>query len=336
MTQQASPVTEPQEGRDSRRRFLAAAVAGSALVATGCQTIAVPDMSFGLRGGTMPGAIRRRSYMLRDGTQLSYLESGRGRPVVMIPGWSQSASMFTDQIIALSEDYRVIAVDMRGHGESDKPDHGYRIARLATDLHEFLNGLHLEDVTLAGHSMGCSVIWSHWDLYGKHRTHSMILIDQAPCTTFGTNWNNEQKAEAGAIFSAQSLQETAEALAGPDGDKVTAGLINDMFFTKAYPAEKLEYALAQNLKFPREHAAALLVDHCMQDWRDTIPRITVPALVVGGEASFFNPRSQRWVASRIRRSKLEIFGANEGGSHFMFMENPAKFNRLALGFLTKG
>jgi pimeloyl-ACP methyl ester carboxylesterase len=335
MTQHASPVTEQEEGPYGRRRFLAAAIAGSALAVTGCQTVSVPDLSFGMRGGTMPGVIRRRSFTLRDGTQLSYLESGRGRPVVMIPGWSQTASMFNDQLIALSENYHVIAVDMRGHGESDKPAHGYRIARLASDLHELLNGLELKEATLVGHSMGCSVIWSHWDLYGKHRTHSMILVDQAPCTTFGTNWTDAQKAEAGAIFSPQALQETAEALAGPGGDRVTAGLINDMFFTKTYPNEKLEFALTQNLKFPRAQAAALLVDHCMQDWRDTIPRISVPTLVVGGEASFFNPQSQRWIASKIRGAKVEIFGADEGGSHFMFMENPARFNRVALNFLAK-
>ncbi len=335
MTRNTSPDFTNEEGRDGRRRFLAAAIVGSALVASGCQTVAVPDLSFGLRAGTMSGMIRRRSFTLRDGTQLSYLESGRGRPVVMIPGWSQTASMFNDQLIALSENYRVIAVDMRGHGESDKPEHGYRIARLASDLHELLNGLDLGDATLLGHSMGCSVIWSHWDLYGRHRTHSMILVDQAPCATFGTNWTDAQKAEAGAIFSPQSLQETAEALAGPGGDKVTAGLINDMFFTKVFPNEKLEFALAQNLKFPRAQAAALLVDHCMQDWRDTIPRITVPTLVVGGEASFFNPQSQRWIASKMRRAKVEIFGADEGGSHFMFMENPDKFNRVAMNFLSK-
>lgn len=336
MTQHDCPAPTSADAapeRAGRRRFLAAAIAGGALAASGCQTLALPDLSFGSKGGTAPGNVRKRHFTTRDGTRLSYLEAGRGRPVVMVPGWSQTALMFNEQILALSTQYRVIAVDMRGHGDSAKPAHGYRIARLAADLHELLAGLDLDKVTLAGHSMGCSVIWSHWDLYGSQHTHSMILIDQAPCTTYGTHWTAEQKSEAGAVFSPQSLHETAAALAGPGGEKVTAGLVNDMFFTKSYPGSKLKHALDQNLKFPREYAAALLIDHCTQDWRDTITRIDVPTLVVGGEASFFTPKSQRWIASQIRGAKVEIFGAGEGGGHFMFMENPGKFNRIAQEFL---
>ncbi len=318
-----------------RRRFLAAAIAGSALAASGCQTVALPEISLGSKVGVPAGEVRKRSFTTRDGTRLSYLEAGRGRPLVMIPGWSQTAVMYSEQIRALSSYYRVIAVDMRGHGDSDKPAHGYRVARLAADLHELLDGLNLDKYTLVGHSMGCAVIWSHWDLFGSRNIHSLILIDQAPCTTYGPNWTDSQKAEAGAIFSPQSLYETAAALAAPGGGRVTAGLINDMFFTKGYPGSKLKYALSENLKFPREYAAALLIDHCSQDWRDTITRIDVPTLVVGGEASFFAPKSQRWIASQIRGAKVEIFGADEGGGHFMFMENAAKFNRIALDFLAK-
>jgi pimeloyl-ACP methyl ester carboxylesterase len=54
----------------------------------------------------------------------------------------------------------VIAVDMRGHGESDKPDNGYAIQRLAKDVQDLLAARNLTDVTLMGHSMGSSVIWS--------------------------------------------------------------------------------------------------------------------------------------------------------------------------------
>ncbi len=336
-SERGTAAQDERQQAGGRRRFLAAAIAGSALAASGCQTVTLPDIDIGIGVKTRvpPGEVRRRSFTTRDGTRLSYLEAGRGRPVVMIPGWSQTAAMFNEQILALSAQYRVIAVDMRGHGDSAKPAHGYRIARLATDLHELLDGLALEKVTLVGHSMGCAVIWSHWDMYPNRRIHSLILIDQAPCTTYGPQWTESQKSEAGAVFSPQSLYETAAALAGPGGDRVTAGMINDMFFTKAYPGSKLKHALSENLKFPREHAAALLIDHASQDWRDTIARIDVPTLVVGGEASFFTPKSQRWIASQIRGAKVEIFGADEGGGHFMFMENASKFNRIALDFLSK-
>ncbi|MGH6902926.1 MAG: alpha/beta fold hydrolase [Geminicoccaceae bacterium] len=66
-----------------------------------------------------------------DGVGLYYLEAGSGKPILMIPGWSQTAEQFKHQITGLSDRYRVIAVDMRGHGESDKPEFGYKISRLA-------------------------------------------------------------------------------------------------------------------------------------------------------------------------------------------------------------
>lgn len=86
--------------------------------------------------------------------------------MVLVPGWSQTAAMFQAQLDGLAPHYRVLTLDMRGHGESDKPEHGYRIARLAKDLHDALVALDLHEVNLAGHSMGCAVIWSYWDQLG--------------------------------------------------------------------------------------------------------------------------------------------------------------------------
>lgn len=138
---------------------------------------------------------------------------------------------------------------------------------------------------------------------------------------------------SGALFTPQTLYETATAIGGPDGVKATEGFVQNAFFTPAYPRDKLGWVLSENLKFPPPSAARLLVDHCSQDWRDTIRTITVPAVVFGGTKSFFNPRSQEWVAQQIPGSKAHIFQEAEGGSHFMFIENPEKFNGLMMEFL---
>jgi pimeloyl-ACP methyl ester carboxylesterase len=69
------------------------------------------------------------------------------------------------------------------------------------------------------------------------------------------------------------------------------------------------------------------------DWRDVIPRIDIPTLIVGGRASLVGWRSQVWIGSQIRGSSVEIFEEDEGGNHFMFMENPEKFNRLVKDFM---
>ncbi|MEO6021536.1 MAG: alpha/beta hydrolase [Burkholderiales bacterium] len=271
-----------------------------------------------------------------DGTDLHFIAKGTGKPLIMIPGWSQTAAMYKHQIEALSANHRCIAIDMRGHGDSEKPAHGYRMQRLAADLRSFIYYEDLEDVTVMGHSMGCSVIWAYWDMFAGDRISKIILVDQAPTVVAQPGWSDEQKAEAGAIFDAPTLYGLAAGLSGPDGVKTTESFFapDGLFFTKAFPDEQRKWALAENLKFPRKHAADLLVNHCTQDWRDVIPLINKPTLVVTGKASFFPLKSQEWIAKQIKGSKLEVFAAEEGGGHFMFLENPEKFNKVVMDFLS--
>ncbi len=266
-----------------------------------------------------------------DGVKLHYLEAGTGKPLVLIPGWSQTAAQFKHQLDGLSDRYRVIAIDMRGHGDSAKPDYGYRIHRLSQDVHEFLAANSLADVTLGGHSMGCSVIWGYWELYGGERISRLLLIDQMPMITTNPVWSEQEKIDAGSLLDKDSLYGVTNALAGPDGIKTTEGFIGGMF-TKQYPREEVEWVIQQNLKFPRAYAARLLYDHATNDWRDQIPRINVPTLVVGGKASLVGWRSQEWIAAQIPGAKAVIFEEAEGGNHFMFMENPGKFNQLVKDF----
>jgi non-heme chloroperoxidase len=280
-----------------------------------------------------PVARKESKVTVDDGTQLHVIEAGKGQPIIMIPGWSQTAAMYKHQIDALSDKYRCIAVDMRGHGESDKPPHGYRIQRLAADIRALIYYQDLEDVVLMGHSMGCSVIWSYWDMFSGDRVSKVVLIDQAPTVTAQNGWTDEQKIEAGTLFDPKTLYDTVAAIGGPDGAKASEDFIRGPFFTKNFPAEELDWVVKENLKMPRRQAADLMLNHCSQDWRDVIPRIDKPTLVVGAEKSFFNPKSQQWIAKQIKGAKAEIFAEADGGSHFMFMENPEKFNKLAREFL---
>ena len=299
---------------------VAAVLAFAALAA--CQT-----MTPQTKGGQTEG-----SFTTSDGVRLHYIEAGSGKPLVMIPGWSQTAAQFKRQIEGLSDKYRVIAIDMRGHGESDKPDYGYRIHRLSADVHEFLAAKGLRGVTLAGHSMGCSVIWGYWELYGSDRLSKLILIDQMPMITANPIWSDKEKEDAGAILDKNSLYDVTNALAGAEGVKTTEGFITGMF-TKQYSRDDLNWVIQQNLKMPRPYAARLLYDHATNDWRDQIPRINIPTLVVGAKTSLVGWKSQQWVGSQIRGSRVEIFEEAEGGNHFMFMENPEKFNRIVKEFI---
>ena len=267
-----------------------------------------------------------------DGVRLHYVERGSGAPLVMIPGWSQTAAQFEAQTEGLSGTRRVIAIDMRGHGESDKPEHGYKIHRLAMDLRNVIEALGLNRVSLLGHSMGCSVIWCYLDLFGDAGLERLVLVDQMPCITARSEWSEQEKQDSGAIFDGASLYQTIAALAGADGVATTKDFVGGMF-TDGYPAERVAWAIERNLRMPRRHAASLLLNHSVHDWRDVIPRITLPTLIVSGRASLIDWRSQVWMHGRIAGSQLEIFEEADGGNHFMFMENPDRFNRLVDAFL---
>jgi len=267
-----------------------------------------------------------------DGVKIHYIEAGTGKPLVMIPGWSQTAEEFKHQLTGLKDRYRVIALDMRGHGDSEKPDFGYKIARLAKDVRDVLLALDLRDVNVLGHSMGCSIIWSYWELFGPDRLSKLLLIDQMPFITSNPKWSQAELEASGALFNCESLYNVCNDLSGPAGVEATKNFV-DRWFTQAFPDKEKAWVVEQNLKFPRPHAATLLYNHSTQDWRDLIPRINLPTLVVGGRVSLVPWKSQVWIHEQIPGSRLEIFEENEGGQHFMFLENPEKFNRIVTEFI---
>lgn len=271
----------------------------------------------------------------RDGTSLHVIDAGpkTGRPLVMIPGWSQSAAEFKHQIEGLSGNRRVIAIDMRGHGESEKAAQGYRIGQLAADLYDVLADLNLRNAVVLGHSMGSSVIWSYLEAYGPERLAGMVIVDQAPACVPRPDWDRDTCRTAGIIIPDPGTEDKVyEKIRTTDTVAGLADFLTPMF-TKACPRADIEWVAAENLKLPRAHAAALHWDHLMRDWRGLIATLSLPTLVVGGTASIFSADSQRWIASQIRGARCEIFEESEGGGHFMFLENPRRFNAVVGGFL---
>ena len=267
-----------------------------------------------------------------DGVGLAYAEYGAGRPLVLVHGWCQTSEQFRDQVDALSRTHRVIAYDHRGHGESASPEHGYRIHRLAADLRELLIGLDLHDVAILGHSMGCSVIWAYLDLFGPDRLSRLILVDEPPCLTLNEAWDDETRAATGALFTPDGAMALCNSLAQDTDGTVRDGLMGSML-TPGCPDDLRAWMMACNRRMDPRHAAELMRNHANLDWRDVIARIRLPTLAIGAQASLAPASCMPWVASQIPGARLEMFAADEGGSHFMFAENPLKFNELVLDFL---
>lgn len=267
-----------------------------------------------------------------DGVKLHYIEAGSGQPVVMVPGWAQTAALFKYQIDGLSDRYHIYAIDMRGHGESAKPTYGYKVQRLSKDLHEFLTALDLKDIVLVGHSMGCSVIWGYFDLFGTERTSKYVFIDEPRVAVWDKAWSMEERANSGAIMDADGVYGLYNALIGPEGKATVVGFVGGMV-TKHMPQDMRDWIASENLKFPFQQAATMVLNHALQDWADVLPRIPLPTLVVGGRSSHVNWKSQIWNHEQIKGSRLEIFEDADGGAHFMFLECPDKFNALIKEFV---
>ena len=105
--------------------------------------------------------------------------------------------------------------------------------------------------------------------------------------------------------------------------------------TKHIAPDLRAWLVEQNLLMHGPDAASLIVNHCSIDWRDVLGRVDVPTLVVGGRASHVSVRSQEWIHSRVKGSELVVFGEQEGGSHFPFIENPPAFNAVLRRFLDR-
>ena len=273
-----------------------------------------------------------RTVRTTDGVALVVRDTGGdGVPLVLLHGWSQSQAMFRGQLEGLAP-RRVITYDMRGHGYSEKPLYGLRIARLAADLRDVLADLSQPQFDVLGWSMGASVIWSYLELFGSGLVRSLTLVDQ-PSAVVAQAWmSSAETASAGSILPVDGLSALAAAIASDDGESAVRAFVRGMF-TGPVDHDLWEFITQEVGKTPRQIAAPLLFDHGAQDWRSLLPRIRIPTLVLGCDGSHVSPDSQRDVASRIPGSVVHIFPRDVASSHFPFLQNPAAFNDVVAEFL---
>ncbi|TXS38830.1 alpha/beta fold hydrolase [Streptomyces sp. OR43] len=272
--------------------------------------------------------------MTNDRVRLTYRDTGgEGVPLVMLHGWGQTQKMFRHQMDGLAPARRVITLDLRGHGLSEKPRHGYRIARLAHDVLDLVDHLGLDRFDALGWSMGASVWWSFIDQYGSGRIRRLVAVDQ-PAAVAAVPWlTPEEQRDSGAIFGVADLLELGAALAGPDGGRVRDDFVRGMFSGDP-DGDLIAFVMEEIKSTPSFAGVPLLYDHCAQDWRDVLPRVDVPTLVIGCEGSHVSPASQRFIAGLIPDARLHVFPAGVANSHFPFLENPPAFNAVVDTFLS--
>jgi len=237
-----------------------------------------------------------------DGVKLHYHIEGKGKPLVIFPGYGQDAYKLENIYKGLKNDYTIYCIDNRWLGKSESPNYGYHIERLAQDAHEMIKDARLTKFYLFGHSMGNSVAWCYFSLYGQDQVLKYILGDEAPCFISDPFWNDK---EAETFTGSKDRRELFKA-----------------FRPSAKPS---------NQTLNQDMMDRLLIDHMARDWRDVVATIHVPTMIVmGGKSHFASPLLWEWLHTTIKNSRLEVM---KDAGHGFYETHPVEFNQLALDFL---
>ena len=128
-------------------------------------------------------------FMTDDRVKLFYEISGQGKSVVLIHGLTANHSFFRKQIPVLSRKFQVIALDLRGHGQSEASSDGLTMKRLAKDLKQLLDYLKITRASFIGWSMGAHVIFEYIKNYSCAEIEKIVIIDMTPKLLKAADWS---------------------------------------------------------------------------------------------------------------------------------------------------
>jgi non-heme chloroperoxidase len=260
---------------------------------------------------------------------LYYEDHGSGKPVVLIHGWPLSGASWEKQTAALlAAGYRVIAYDRRGFGRSSKPSTGYDYDTFAGDLQKLLTKLNLSDCALVGFSMGGGEVARYLGTFGSERVTKAVFIASVP--PFLLKTANNPEGVDGSVFEG-----IKKAIVADRPAFLSAFLANfynvDVLGGKSISDQVIQYNW--NVGVGASAKGTLdCVSAWVTDFRNDLPRVDVPALVIHGDADRILPLA----ASGARTQKL-VKGARlvvvEGGPHGLTWTHAEKVNRELLDFL---
>lgn len=260
-------------------------------------------------------------YVQCNGAELYYEDRGEGAPIVFLHGVLHGLRFFEPQLAGLSDDYRAIAFDYRGHGRSEKTELGHTVAEYARDLHAFLEHLDLADVVVVGWSLGAFVSWDYVDQFGTDRVRGLVDID-IEATRY--QW-------ADYDYGLARLEDLQRLLGLTQSDQ--HGLVEH--FTEqvfADPtAETRQLQFDEITRTPPAIQATILFDAHTCDYRSVLPEIDVPMLVCAGTAETRGSiDAVSHVAELVPDASVERFEESGHGPHF---EEPDRFNRVVGEFV---
>jgi non-heme chloroperoxidase len=260
---------------------------------------------------------------------LHYEDHGSGPAVVLIHGYPLSGRAWDKQVpVLLEAGCRVITYDRRGFGKSSQPASGYDYDTFAADLNTLMDRLDLREATLVGHSMGTGEVTRYLSVYGSGRVSKGVLVSPIPPFLLQTDDNPE--GLPGSMFEGFMQAAKADTPAWMKGfldnfynmDVLGGTLVSDQAFQASWNMATVASAIA----------AVACIPTWETDFRDDLPRIGVPVLIVQGDADRILPfvNTGQRLPGLIKDSDLVVI---EGGPHAIAWTHTDQVNQALLGFL---
>jgi pimeloyl-[acyl-carrier protein] methyl ester esterase len=261
-----------------------------------------------------------QQFRASDGARIAYRDSGSGRPLVLLHGLMAHSGFFAPQS-DLAADFRLIGIDLRGHGQSATK--AATVERLAEDVEALLDSLGIVEAIGVGWSLGASVLWQVLRGASGERLAGAVVVDMTPRVLNQDGWDLGLSPEVVEARRA-GIRDDFPALAAAAGQAIFAQPVREDL------KETADWAGAE---FARNDAAAIaelwesLVE---QDFRPALAGIEQPTLVIhGAHSQLYGPGTAAFLVSALPDARAIRF---ELSGHAPHLEQPDLFNRAIRNF----
>ncbi len=268
----------------------------------------------------------------QESLQIFYEDLGENNPIVFISGWPLTHSMWEYQMTPMREaGFRCIAYDRRGFGQSDQSLNNYDYDSLADDLKCLLDELNLQDVTLVGFSMGGGEVVRYCSKYNCERVSKIILVSSIVPFMLQTDDNPEgvpleqfQEFDSNIRSDRPAfLQNFGKQFYGTGflSHPVSQGILDWTFSLASTASQKATLACLQSFS--------------QTDFRNELSSITVPTLIIHGDADKTVPikAAGEKAASLISGSIYKVY---DGAPHGLFITDKERLTNDIASFVISG
>lgn len=255
-------------------------------------------------------------------------ETGSGRPLIFLHGWSSHGDYFGPQVEALARDYRLLLPDLPGHRHSPAAPGNLSIPALAADLHKLITARGLEKPVLIGWSMGAMVALDYIAQFGSANLAGLVIEDMTVKITNESGWRFGIRNGFDSVQSAAAVTAMREDWAG-----YSLNAMPRLFARNYAPETELGGWISAEIGRNDGHAmAALWHSMAEQDYRALLPTLALPVLILhGGESQLYEPAVSQWMAANIPGARRCCF---DNAGHSPHLEVPGAYNRALIDFVT--